>query len=454
MRDISLLTQSVQDRSVRPLVDESINALNGGACRAAVVSLWVAVSVDLMNKVRTLAEGGDGTAKSFVDEVDEAVQANDVKRFLKCESGLVSFAEEDLELLERQEAVHLRRLYDDRNLCAHPSFNAESDLFSPTVEAVRAHLVAACDAVFNKSAVAGKRRVRLLIAELQGDSWPKRARLHEYLSSRFFQGASSSTVSNMWKLLVKSAIVPPEDTERPLVVARRAREAAICWREFDPSGFGNALSDVLKAWENAGKLTDQALARAVGAFGCLSEFEGVTPNTAFDRSIAYVARADVEDLVENRMFVGGRPLSTELSTVYERALERLGFDQLERAVKQTYTLAHFVSPLLELIGKARNFAEAAERVALLEKLSPHMSPMDLRTLEDRIVHNPGDQIRPARDVEESLIAAFETANSQDEEILIAWRELAETLADTTDANRYYGNHQETPYALLVQAVNT
>lgn len=133
MRDMSLLSQSVQDDSVRRLVNEVINAMNGGARRSALVSLWVAVIVDLMNKTRDLAEGGDGQARGFIASVDSAVDQDEIKEFLRYENDLVDFAETKLEILDRQEAVQLKRIQADRNLCAHPSFSAEAELFSPTV---------------------------------------------------------------------------------------------------------------------------------------------------------------------------------------------------------------------------------------------------------------------------------------------------------------------------------
>ena len=445
MRDLSLIAQSVTDATVRSLVEEVIRAFNGGAHRAATVSLWVAVAADLTNKVRAVAEGGDGFAKTSVQKLNAAVAAHDVKEFLAFENGLIDLSEKHLELLDHQEAVHLRRLYEDRNLCAHPGFASESMLFAPTAEAVRAHLVAAHEATFSKGAVAGKRRQEMLTEEIQGGAWPRFSVMPSYLSSRFFDGAPESTKLNMMKLLIKTAIVPPDDVDKPNTVARRAREASAAQRERDPAGFESAVAAVLSSWEGSGKLTNHALVRAVGAFGGCSEFWGAIPETALERARSYISKADLDDLVECRFFGSSTPLDKELSRTFKRALARLDRDQLAAAMKHTRERAHFVTRVIDLVGESENFASAATRMQLLVDVSAHLSSAHIALLERKIVDNPGDQIRPARDVEESLIAAFESARPVDREVLEAWRALAGTLVKTTSSDRYYGIHSAAPY---------
>lgn len=452
MRDISVMCQSVVDTAVKPLVEESIRAFNGGAHRAATVSLWVAVAVDLTNKVRALAEGGDGAANSRVQKLDAAVISHSVKDFLAFETGLIDLAR-DLELLDRQEAVHLQRLYEDRNLCAHPGFAAEGVIFAPTAEAVRAHLVAAHDATFSKGAVAGKRRQAMLVGEIQGDAWPNPSSLSAYLSSRFFDGAAETTKSNMMKLLIKTSIIPPLDLARPNRVARRAREACAARRERDPAAFANAVAAVLSSYESSEKLTNQALVRAVGAFGWVTEFWEALPGTALERARSYISSADCGELVEHRFFGSRRPLDEKLSQEFDEALASLNCDELAAALRQTRERGQFIPRVLELIGASEDFATAATRIQLLAEVSPQLSSGDIALLQQKILNNPGDQIRPARDVEEALISAFERACPTKPDVVDAWRALAATLAKTTNPSRYFGNRQGPPYAELQTLVD-
>lgn len=53
----------------------------------------------------------------------------------------------DLELIDFIEHRQLERLQQDRHLCAHPSLRPLGDVFAPSGEYSRAHLVAALDAL-------------------------------------------------------------------------------------------------------------------------------------------------------------------------------------------------------------------------------------------------------------------------------------------------------------------
>ena len=453
MRDLSLMSQSVADPAVRPLVEEAIRAFSGGAHRSATVATWIAVVVDLTNKIRSLAEGGDKAAEKMVRDLDASVASHAVKDFQAFENKILEVSEKTFELLERQEAVYLSRLFEDRNMCAHPGYSSDEALFEPTAEAVRAHLVAAHDAVFGKYAVAGKRREKRLNEEIQGESWPGASQLPAYLGSRFFNGAPGTTSSNMTKLLIKSAIVPPE-CERPNLVARRSRQAAIARKEQDPQGFADAMHGVLTSWEHSGKLNDSALIRAVGAFGGTSEFWAELPNTAAVRAQNYIPRADLSALISGRLFVSGRPLDPDLAQAFDIRLEELDEEGLTTVLKQTITRAHLVSRAIALVGESHNFVAAAKTTNLLSEVSRYFTAADVGVLKEKIASNPDDQVRPARDVEEGLIAAFESAVVTDPDKLAAWQSLASFLVSTTDKTRYFGNHRSEPYGRFKEAVST
>ncbi|WP_137241979.1 hypothetical protein [Plantibacter flavus] len=453
MHDISLIPQAVNSASTKPLVREVLNAFNGGAFRAALISLWVAVAVDLTNKVRDLAESGDGSAKSSIQKLDNAVLSKDIKSFLAFESSLIDLAEKELELLSAQEAIHLRRLYEDRNLCAHPAFDTDTSLFEPSAEAIRAHLVAAHRATFSRGAIAGKRRLDLLVSEINGDAWPLYESLDDYLAARFFDGASESTSGNMLKLLIKSSIIPPTGVTSPNGVARRAREAAVSRRRIEPPGFQKALAAVLVAWEHAGKLDNEALIRSVGAYGHCAEFWLELPNTALERARSFIPRADIDELVESRFFVRGDLYHAEIRAVYEAAINELSASQVASVAKQTRDRAQFVDRILDLIGASDDFAIAAQNMQLLTVVSASLTAEHIRTLEQKIVDNPGDQIRPARDVEEALIEAFDKSNSSDASLQKAWADLASTLVGSTSDSRYYGNRRSAPYSSLQAIVS-
>lgn len=442
---MSLISQSVEDSTVKRLVDEAVRAFNGGALRSAIVSLWIAVTTDITKKIRSLAEGGDPGAVAQVTALDNAVKGNDIKRFLSFEASLLELAEKNFELISPQESVRLKRLYEDRNLCAHPGFSDDEEPWEPTVEVVRAHLVTAGDAVLSKQAVAGKRRMKRLQEELQGASWPDSSSLEGYLRDRFFGGAPESISSNMLKLLVKSAIRPPQECALPNQVARRARIAATLRRKSSPTAFLEALKSVLRSWEQSGYLTDEALTRAAGAFGPLAEFREGVPDTAYHRSIAFLSRADIDDLVDARLFVASGMADRQMQDVYLLRINELTEDSVSRILHQTNQAEHLLHRMIDLIGESGYYAEAASRLQLLAKLARHMNADDIALLEDKIGGNDRDQIRPARDVEEALVDIFRASRVADPGVLRAWESLADMMVSTTDPAHYFGDRSRAPY---------
>lgn len=143
LSDLEQIQHDVVDVRSRALIAEVVRCYEGGAYRAALVSLWVAVVADLTGKIRYLAESGDGEAGNVISDLDKALANQRVDQVQQYERGILATAEQRLEILLPRERVELERLNEDRNLCAHPGYLDEAELFVPDAEVVRAHLVAA-----------------------------------------------------------------------------------------------------------------------------------------------------------------------------------------------------------------------------------------------------------------------------------------------------------------------
>lgn len=108
-----------------------------------------AVCADLIYKIEVLKEEGEADARPLVQDVERAQQpgeADAVPLMLNIENTILDVAEK-LELIDRTHKTQLKRLREDRHLCAHPSLRPMGELHEPTSEYARAHLAAALDAV-------------------------------------------------------------------------------------------------------------------------------------------------------------------------------------------------------------------------------------------------------------------------------------------------------------------
>lgn len=449
MRDLETMRSGILNAEIRPLYDEAVRAYQAGAFKSAIIAVWIGVVADLTSKVRHLSETGDGRAKSAIADLDRAIAGHDVRGMQRFENEVLTLVGDDLQILTRRECDELKRLAEDRNLCAHPGFLETR--FVPTGELARTHIVAAWDSVFSQEALAGKHLVDVLLEEIQGDSWPSWIGIREYLDERYFRRSKDSVRSNLISVLVKGSVRP----ENGNLVARRCRESVAATADLHPVLLESRMSAVLSNWEKAGGLKDRDLVRAVGALGNIRAFWVVLPGTARTRLLALVPRCDTEFLIEERFFASGVPCDSIAAGVYERAIDKVNIDQLEELVKPILSQKQWVGRALKIVGEATSYRGAERRLRILEHCSAYMTADDVATLKKHILENYYDQIRKASETENILISMVNQFGPR-HEILDAWEDLANALRDKAveDAGESGESLDDVPwsYDLLSNAI--
>jgi hypothetical protein len=122
MRALEDLTNEVRDTRSRDRLAEAVRAYQSGALRPAIIATWVAVALDLVNKIRELADLGEPAAMAYVKELDGAIAAQSPKALARLERELLDRCRDEFEFIEHREHIELTRLLDDRHVCAHPGF--------------------------------------------------------------------------------------------------------------------------------------------------------------------------------------------------------------------------------------------------------------------------------------------------------------------------------------------
>jgi hypothetical protein len=166
LTDLDALILKVRDPKARAYVREATVAYRSGAYKAAVINTWVAVSFDIIIKIRELAQAGDAAARAYIEDFDRARIAHNVERLLKLEGKLIQQAVSPFGFLSVQDAVQMRRLEDDRNTCAHPSFSSEAELFQPSPELVRMHIVQAVEMLLANPPTQGRAMINAFASDL------------------------------------------------------------------------------------------------------------------------------------------------------------------------------------------------------------------------------------------------------------------------------------------------
>ncbi|MCA6572190.1 MAG: hypothetical protein IM516_11345 [Pseudanabaena sp. M158S2SP1A06QC] len=114
LTDLDELALKVRDRIARSYILEAIDAYRGGAYRSAIVSTWIAVTFDVISKIRELSNQGDPMAQDFINELDQAIAAKQIRQLQNIEEDLLKTATIDFEFLSDQEQVDITRYWIER----------------------------------------------------------------------------------------------------------------------------------------------------------------------------------------------------------------------------------------------------------------------------------------------------------------------------------------------------
>lgn len=217
LTDIDAHSLAVRDRESRRLILEAIAAYRGGALRSSIASTWIAVAYDIISKARELAAQGEAAAKAFAEDLDAAITRKDIRKLQTIESTLLDAANDELQLFAPHEFEAMRRLQADRNLCAHPAFVVEDELYQPTQELVRSHIVHALQFLLIHAPLQGKSAVVRFEVDILSPSFPGLATdIGTFLRSKYLDRAKEALVAN----LIKGSLTAPFGTERAKFVGR------------------------------------------------------------------------------------------------------------------------------------------------------------------------------------------------------------------------------------------
>ncbi|BEH14887.1 hypothetical protein MAALD49_22550 [Marinobacter shengliensis] len=172
LSNLDELIQNVRNVHAKNYLNESIAAYRTGAYRASLIATWIAVCVDIIEKIRELSLSEDPAAKKWEQQLDK-IQPNDPRAMLDFERDLLNIACDDLQLISTIEKSHLERLKDDRNICAHPTFSDDGSQFSPPAELALAYIVQSANYLLVHPPVKGKVIVQRLYELINEPSFPE-----------------------------------------------------------------------------------------------------------------------------------------------------------------------------------------------------------------------------------------------------------------------------------------
>lgn len=280
----------VWHQEVRPLVADAYRCHSTGTPRAAIVATWTAVCADVIHKLYQLAEDGEGKAAEVVKRIETArskADAEAVKTMQQVESGLLQNAL-DLELIDFIEHRQLERLQQDRHLCAHPSLRPLGDVFAPSGEYARAHLVAALDALLVHPPTQGRKAVERYIIHVSDPSFVGNP---DYLVQMFAQRVKSNAWKQILAIAAKHAMfeleVPDSSSTTAHVAADRHALCLIAFAQHDRDLVRDAVTRTMNKFN---ELPIERQLKAIARLGALDVFSDALDATVCQQINTYVER--------------------------------------------------------------------------------------------------------------------------------------------------------------------
>lgn len=219
LTDLDGLILTVRDLYSREYIGEAVSGYRAGAYRSSLIATWIAVTYDIISKIRELESQGDAEARVFIADLDVYIAMQQtmhdvaVKKLQIIENDLLNKSLHPFEFLSPQEFTDLDRLKQDRNLCAHPAFAGDNLLFQPTPELVRAHIVHAITHLLQHPPVQGKAALDRIRNDILQPSFPStQNEVSEFLEGRYLNRAKKSLLNGLLSIWLK-AILRNTDAE-------------------------------------------------------------------------------------------------------------------------------------------------------------------------------------------------------------------------------------------------
>ena len=241
--DLDILLTHIREPRSRGYFLDAVRAYKAGALRAAISSGWVAVVYDLILKYRELSALGNAQATAYLRDWDTATTDQNTERLVKLESEILCHATREIQLLNPHALTHLKRFRQDRHRCAHPAFDTQSELFEPSPELVRLHLVNAIDLVLSQNPLQGKAILELFSIDVQSVGFPKDDfKIWDYVHERYLDRTRRQNIINFGTVLAKSLLRGvPEEWEKH---SNKIIQALVAIRDRAPDSWPELFASI------------------------------------------------------------------------------------------------------------------------------------------------------------------------------------------------------------------
>lgn len=385
LSNLDEILEDVRNSNSRQYLNEAISAYRVGAYRASLVTTWIAVCVDITEKIRELDIGGDSLAKKINERLTK-IEPNNFSAMMNFEREILQYACDDLQLISHIEKTHLERLKDDRNICAHPTFSTDGHQFSPNAELTLSYIVQAANYLLSQRPVKGKAVIEKTYNLIKQDSFPNdEDAAFSLLSSENQLGrAKHSSIRNLCIILLKRIFSEKEKISETLFDKIMSALGAIS--RIQPEVYNETVKEKLNILLN--DTEDQELKRAFPFLSRQHDSWNKVDESVKIRLDGLLMSLPKKEVIFYRI----TDLSEKNHRIREKYLEKIRSLDEESTISLFSSNSSWVNKdiAISLFSKSKSY-DSSEIMGnkILIPLSKHFSTEDLRKVLDAALNNTG-----------------------------------------------------------------
>lgn len=203
LSDLEVLLTSIKNANVRSYATDAVNCYYVGAYRASILSIWIALVLDLYKKAEYISENfNDAAAKNLIADI-ESIRKKQGKAS-NWEDKVLEKSFNDLKIINKIQYDKLDLIKKDRNLCAHPVLDEYDNLYQPTAEETRSHIVNAINLVLSQNAIFGKNYTDKIL-EILKDNYliPEKKAIESKIKEKYLVSSDINSRKQLIKRLLK-----------------------------------------------------------------------------------------------------------------------------------------------------------------------------------------------------------------------------------------------------------
>ncbi|QSX31188.1 hypothetical protein JYB88_06000 [Shewanella cyperi] len=404
LSDLDELVLKCRDHKAKNYIREAVACYKAGAFRSAIVSTWIAVSFDILDKLKELSLAGDKEAEKQIEAFDKARRIGDIANSLKFEREILSVCRDKLELISPVEFIDLDRLQEDRNRCAHPSMTADGEVFNPSAELARMHIRSAVEHLLQYPPAQGKYALDSLTSEVESEYFPtdiKKAVVA--FESSPLKKARDSLIRNFTIVLLKKLINDAKDYKEIYRVSTALNAIGVIHRDTYRNTLSDKLSSIVRSLE--AENLDRVIPLINHVEDSWSHF-GADVRQKFQ---SYVENLPTEKLDDIDVFLS----INDLKEFAEKRLRKATRAELDEPL-------YFIVPLqvseriIELYSESRSFDQANSFASTVIRYAGDYSKEQIQKVINACGKN--DQIEYSFEVGSVVNALRKNKNVTDEEV--------------------------------------